>query len=98
MHLRIHHSVKSSAIQRRAYNKKAGKIISTGGRAINSSGDLTQAFVVGGTAFSVDGNSLDRDCLVPEAGLEVGISARHTVGVGYNSRNHGVIAQWQMSF
>ena len=60
--------------------------------------------VTGGTAFSVDGSSLDRDSLVLEAGLDVGISARHTLGVGYsgeigsNSRNHGLIGQWQMSF
>ncbi|VVQ29341.1 autotransporter domain-containing protein [Pseudomonas fluorescens] len=63
-----------------------------------------QAFVTGGTAFSIDGSSLDRDSLVLEAGLDVGISARHTLGVGYsgeigsNSRNHGLIGQWQMSF
>lgn len=63
-----------------------------------------QAFVTGGTAFSVDGSSLDRDSLVLEAGLDVGISALHTLGVGYsgeigsNSRNHGLIGQWQMSF
>jgi subtilase-type serine protease len=63
-----------------------------------------QAFVTGGTAFSVDGSSLDRDSLVLEAGLDVGVSARHTLGVGYsgeigsNSRHHGLIGQWQMSF
>lgn len=63
-----------------------------------------QAFVVGGTAFNVDGSALDRDSLVLEAGLDLGISARHTLGVGYsgeissNSRNHGLIGQWQMSF
>ncbi|WP_426618798.1 autotransporter outer membrane beta-barrel domain-containing protein [Pseudomonas rustica] len=68
------------------------------------SNSTRQAFVTGGTAFSVDGSSLDRDSLVLEAGLEVGISARHTLGVGYsgeigsNSRNHGLIGQWQMSF
>jgi outer membrane autotransporter protein len=67
-------------------------------------GSTRQAFVTGGTAFSVDGSSLDRDSLVLEAGLDVGISARHTLGVGYsgeigsNSRNHGLIGQWQMSF
>ncbi|WP_339431490.1 MULTISPECIES: autotransporter outer membrane beta-barrel domain-containing protein [unclassified Pseudomonas] len=68
------------------------------------SSSTRQAFVVGGTAFNVDGSSLDRDSLVLEAGLDVGISARHTLGVGYsgeigsNSRNHGMIGQWQMSF
>ena len=68
------------------------------------SNSTRQAFVVGGTAFSVDGSSLDRDSMVLEAGLDVGISARHTLGIGYsgeignNSRNHGLIGQWQMSF
>ncbi|CAI8975235.1 autotransporter domain-containing protein [Pseudomonas zeae] len=68
------------------------------------SNSTRQAFITGGTAFSVDGSSLDRDSLVLEAGLDVGISARHTLGVGYsgeigsNSRNHGLIGQWQMSF
>ncbi|MFI8224150.1 autotransporter domain-containing protein [Pseudomonas sp. NPDC085632] len=68
------------------------------------SSSTRQAFVTGGTAFSVDGSSLDRDSLVLEAGLDVGISARHTLGVGYsgeigsNSRHHGLIGQWQMSF
>ena len=68
------------------------------------SSSTRQAFVVGGTAFNVDGSSLDRDSLVLEAGLDLGISARHTLGLGYsgeigsNSRNHGLIGQWQMSF
>ena len=40
--------------------------------------------MTGGTAFSVDGSSLDRDSLVLEAGLDVGVSARHTLGLGYS--------------
>lgn len=68
------------------------------------SNSTRQAFVVGGTAFSVDGSSLDRDSLVLEAGVDLAISSRHSVGVSYsgelgsNSRNHGLIGQWQMSF
>lgn len=68
------------------------------------SSSTRQAFVVGGTAFSVEGSALDRNALVMEAGLDVGISARHTLGIGYsgefggNSRNQGLIGQWQMSF
>ncbi|MBV4486045.1 autotransporter domain-containing protein [Pseudomonas sp. SWRI153] len=68
------------------------------------SNSTRQAFVVGGTAFSVDGSSLDRDSLMLEAGLDLGVSTRHTLGVGYsgeigsNSRNHGLIGQWQMRF
>ncbi|KAF1022337.1 MAG: Extracellular serine protease [Pseudomonas sp.] len=68
------------------------------------SSSTRQAFLMGGTAFNVEGTALDRDSLLLEAGLDVGVSARHTLGVGYsgeigsNSRNHGLIGQWQMSF
>jgi outer membrane autotransporter protein len=70
----------------------------------DGSSSTRQAFVVGGSAFNVDGSSLDRDSLVLEAGLDLGISARHALGIGYsgeignNSRNHGLLGQWQMSF
>ena len=48
----------------------------------------------GGTAFNVQGSALDRDSLLLEAGLDVGLSARHRLGLGYTgevgsaSRNH----------
>lgn len=63
-----------------------------------------QAFLAGGTAFNVEGSALDRDSLLLEAGLDVGLSARHRLGLGYtgelgsNSRNHALTGQWQMSF
>ncbi|MBS7718155.1 autotransporter outer membrane beta-barrel domain-containing protein, partial [Vibrio cholerae] len=63
-----------------------------------------QAFLAGGTAFNVQGSALDRDSLLLEAGLDVGLSARHRLGLGYtgevgsNSRNHALTGQWQMSF
>jgi outer membrane autotransporter protein len=63
-----------------------------------------QAFVLGGSAFSVEGTALDRDSLMVEAGLDLGISAHHTLSLGYNgelgsnSRNHALMGQWQMSF
>lgn len=63
-----------------------------------------QAFVLGGSAFSVEGTALDRDAMVVEAGLDLGITARQTLSVGYNgelgsnSRNHALMGQWQMSF
>lgn len=66
--------------------------------------ETRQAFVLGGSAFNVEGSTLDRDSLMVEAGLDLGISARHTLSVGYNgelgsnSRNHALIGQWQMSF
>lgn len=68
------------------------------------SSSTRQAFVTGGTAFNVEGSALDRDSLMLEAGIDVGVSARHSLGLGYsgeigsNSRNHGLIGQWQMSF
>ncbi len=70
----------------------------------NLDSETRQAFVVGGDAFNVEGSALDRDSLMVEAGLDVGLSARHTLSVGYNgelgsnSRNHAVVGQWQMSF
>ncbi|WP_404486030.1 autotransporter domain-containing protein [Pseudomonas sp. HT11] len=63
-----------------------------------------QAFLAGGTAFNVEGSALDRNSLLLEAGLDVGLSARHSLGLGYtgemgsNSRNHALVGQWQMSF
>ena len=68
------------------------------------SSTTSQAFVLGGSAFNVEGSALDRNSLVLEAGLDIGVSARQTLGVGYtgdigsNSRNHGLMGQWQMSF
>ena len=66
--------------------------------------ETRQAFVLGGSAFNVEGSALDRDSLMVEAGLDLGVSAHHTLSVGYNgelgsnSRNHALIGQWQMSF
>lgn len=63
-----------------------------------------QAFLAGGDAFNVEGSALDRDSLVVEAGLDLGVSARQSVGLGYsgemgsNSRNHALVGQWQMKF
>ena len=50
------------------------------------------------------GGTLDRDSLLVDAGLDLGLSAKHTLGVGLtgeigtDSRNHGVTGQWRMSF
>ncbi len=63
-----------------------------------------QAFLAGGDAFSVEGSALDRDSLLVEAGLDLGLSARQNVGLGYsgelgsNSRNHAIVGQWQLKF
>jgi outer membrane autotransporter protein len=63
-----------------------------------------QAFLSGGSGFNVEGSALDRDSLMLEAGLDLGVSARQSVGIGYNgelgsnSRNHAVVGQWQLRF
>jgi outer membrane autotransporter protein len=66
--------------------------------------DTRQRLVTGGKNFTVSGASLDRDSLQVDAGLDLGLSAKHTLGVGLtgeigtDSRNHGVTGQWRMSF
>jgi outer membrane autotransporter protein len=66
--------------------------------------DTRQQMVTGGKNFTVSGVPLDRDSLLVDAGLNLGLSAKHTLGVGLtgeigtDSRNHGVTGQWRMSF
>ncbi|MFJ2685413.1 autotransporter domain-containing protein [Pseudomonas sp. NPDC087342] len=63
-----------------------------------------QRLVTGGSNYNVYGVELDRNSLLVDAGLDLGVSANHTVGVGLNgeigsdSRNHGVMGQWRMAF
>ncbi|MEO6676537.1 MAG: autotransporter domain-containing protein [Pseudomonas sp.] len=63
-----------------------------------------QRLVTGGSNYTVYGAALDRNSLLVDAGLDLGLSANHTVGVGLNgeigsdSRNHGVMGQWRMAF
>jgi len=63
-----------------------------------------QRLVTGGKDFTVSGAPLDRDSLLVDAGLDLGLSAKHTLGVSLNSefgtdsRNHGVTGQWRMTF
>jgi subtilase-type serine protease len=66
--------------------------------------DTRQRLIKGGKNYTVSGAPLDRDSLKLDAGLDLGLSARHTLGVGLNSeigtdsRNHGVTGQWRMVF
>lgn len=54
--------------------------------------------------FTIIGTSLDRDSLELQAGLDLALSAQHTVGLSYSgqagtqSRNQGLMGQWTMSF
>lgn len=66
--------------------------------------DTRQRLATGGKNFTVSGAPLDRDSLKLDAGLDLGLSSTHTLGVSLNgevgtdSRNHGVTGQWRMSF
>ncbi|MFM9381132.1 autotransporter domain-containing protein [Pseudomonas sp. UV AK001] len=66
--------------------------------------DTHQQLVKGGKRFEVIGATLDRNSLGVDAGLDLGLSTNHTLGVnittefGTESRNHGVTGQWRMAF
>jgi outer membrane autotransporter protein len=66
--------------------------------------DTRQQLVKGGKRFEVAGAALDRNSLALDAGIDLGLSANHTVGVGLtgematDSRTHGVMGQWRMAF
>ncbi|EJM04918.1 MULTISPECIES: autotransporter outer membrane beta-barrel domain-containing protein [unclassified Pseudomonas] len=66
--------------------------------------DTRQQLVKGGKRFEVAGAALDRNSLSVDAGLDLGLSANHSVGVGLtgematDSRTHGVMGQWRMAF
>ena len=74
----------------------------------NTFGDVftktSQRLVTGGRNYTVYGVELDRSSLLVDAGLDLGVSTHHSVGVGLtseigtDSRNHGVMGQWRMAF
>ncbi|WP_213937766.1 autotransporter domain-containing protein [Pseudomonas sp. dw_612] len=63
-----------------------------------------QRLVTGGSNYTVYGAALDRNSLLVDAGLDLGVSSNHSVGMGLtgelgsDSRNHGVMGQWRMAF
>jgi outer membrane autotransporter protein len=71
-------------------------------------GDVTgrsrQGLVSGGTTFRVEGTQLDRDSLLVEAGLDLAVSPRHTLGLGCSgetgndNRSQALIGHWRMMF
>ncbi|WP_338474056.1 autotransporter domain-containing protein [Pseudomonas sp. MS646] len=67
-------------------------------------GHSRQRLVSGGKTYTVDGIELDRDSLLLEAGLDLTVSPRHTVGLSYkgetgqDNRNGAVMGQWRMMF
>lgn len=71
-------------------------------------GDVTgrsrQRLATGGNAYTLQGVELDRDSLLLEAGLDLAVSPRHTLGVSYSgetgqdNRNGALMGQWRMMF
>ncbi|KAE9638295.1 autotransporter outer membrane beta-barrel domain-containing protein [Pseudomonas sp. PB103] len=63
-----------------------------------------QQLLNGGIDFEIAGAQLDRNSLSVDAGLDLALSANHTLGVGVtgdvasDSRNTGVMGQWRMAF
>ncbi|WP_392892784.1 autotransporter domain-containing protein [Pseudomonas migulae] len=66
--------------------------------------ETRQRLVTGGNDYSVYSAPMDRDKLMVDAGADLRVSARNTLGlgltgeVGSDSRSHGVMGQWQMTF
>lgn len=66
---------------------------------------VRQSFRQGGIdAFTIQGNSLDRNSLNLQAGLDLALSTNHTVGLAYSAdkgthgSSQGLIGQWRMRF
>ncbi|WP_085579139.1 MULTISPECIES: autotransporter domain-containing protein [unclassified Pseudomonas] len=63
-----------------------------------------QKLAAGSRDFTVKGTALNRNNLTLDAGLDLAVSPRHSLGVGYSgdighrSRRHGVSGQWRMAF
>nr|WP_314566702.1 autotransporter outer membrane beta-barrel domain-containing protein [uncultured Pseudomonas sp.] len=71
----------------------------------NVDSQVRQSFRHGGIdGFTLQGASLDRNSLNLQAGLDLALSANHTVGLAYraekgtHSSSQGLIGQWRMRF
>jgi outer membrane autotransporter protein len=67
-------------------------------------GSSHQRLVNGGNTYIIKGVELDRDSLLLQAGLDLAISPRHTLGLSYrdetgqDNRNGALMGQWRMMF
>jgi outer membrane autotransporter protein len=67
-------------------------------------GSSHQHLVNGGNTYTIKGVELDRDSLLWQAGLDLAVSPRHTLGLNYSgetgqdNRNGALIGQWRMMF
>lgn len=66
--------------------------------------DTQQQLVKGGKRFEVSANAGDRSLLALDAGVDLALSSQQTVGLaltsetGSDTRNYGVMGQWQLAF
>lgn len=68
--------------------------------------DITgsQAFLSSGETFEVYGSALDRNSVMAQAGVDLGITPSQNLSLNYvgdygtNARNHGLGAEWRWSF
>ncbi|WP_245150883.1 autotransporter outer membrane beta-barrel domain-containing protein [Pseudomonas fluorescens] len=67
-------------------------------------GTSRQRLASAGNTYTVEGVELDRDSLLLEAGLDLAVSPRHTLGLNYrgetgqDNRNGALMGQWRMMF
>lgn len=67
-------------------------------------GSSHQHLVNGGNTYTIKGVELDRDSLLWQAGLDLAVSPRHTLGLNYSgetgqdNRNGALTGQWRMMF
>ena len=67
-------------------------------------GSSHQRLVRGSNTYRINGGELDRDSLLLQAGLDLAVSPRHTLGLSYNgetgqdNRNGTLVGQWRMMF
>lgn len=67
-------------------------------------GSSSQRLVRGSSTYRIEGGELDRDSLLLQAGLDLAVSPRHTLGLSYNgetgqdNRNGVLVGQWRMTF
>jgi outer membrane autotransporter protein len=67
-------------------------------------GSSHQRLANGGNVYLIKGVELDRDSLLLQAGLDLAVSPRHTLGLNYSgetgqdNRNGALMGQWRMMF